>query len=243
VTLHGLIGADAHGQFVSGYLAREKIALHTEIDPQGTERHINLMDATGDRISIYVNYATFEPDIDLAALEPLIAKSDVVALNIINYCRTAIPLVKRAGKPLWIDIHDHDGQATYHQDFVEAADVLFLSSDQMPEYRRFMKAMLTQGKQIVVCTHGKQGATALTAQGWVTLPALTTEVVDTNGAGDSFFSGFLHGYLSGESILTCMRYGAVAAHMTVQSTELYSTDLSPERLEKVYRAHYETDTA
>jgi hypothetical protein len=40
-----------------------------------------------------------------------------------------------------------------------------------------------------------------------------------------------------------MRYGAVAAHMTVQSTELYSTDLSPERLEKVYRAHYETDPA
>jgi sugar/nucleoside kinase (ribokinase family) len=238
VTLHTLLGDDPAGRLVRSYFEREGLQLITEIDPQGTERHINLMDAAGDRMSIYVNYATFEPLIDHKQLTALINASDVVALNIINYCRYLIPLINNAQKPLWIDIHDYDGQATYHQAFVDAADVLFLSSDRMPDYRAFMQRMLTEGKQIVVCTHGKRGATALSPLGWVTIPALTAEVVDTNGAGDSFFSGFLHGYLQGEPLLTCMRYGALVARMSVTSPELCSDQLNLAALDAAYRTTF-----
>lgn len=238
--LHALLGDDAQGAYVRDYIQREGLRLVAESDPQGTERHINLMDAAGDRISIYVQYATFEPLIDQVRLKDLIADADLVALNIINYCRYAIPLVKDAQKPLWIDIHDYDGQSSYHQDFVAAADVLFLSSDRMPDYRAFMQKMLAEGKAIVVCTHGKQGATALSKDGWVTTEALAYEVVDTNGAGDSFFSGFLHGYLEGASILTCMRYGAITAGLSVTSSELFSDKLSPATLKAVYRSTFPT---
>lgn len=236
VTLHALLGDDAQGQLVRDYFQREGLCLVAENDPQGTERHINLMDAAGDRISIYAHAATFEPVIDQGRLELLISGSDVVALNITNYCRYAIPLIKAAHKPLWIDIHDYDGQATYHQAFIDAAEVLFLSSDRMRDYRAFMQRMLAAGKQMVVCTHGKQGATALSRQGWVSAPALATSIVDTNGAGDSFFSGFLHGYLQGESIPTCMHYGAVVASLTVTSPELCSDQLSSETLLTADRA-------
>jgi sugar/nucleoside kinase (ribokinase family) len=45
-------------------------------------------------------------------------------------------------------------------------------------------------------------------------------VIDSNGAGDAFVSGFLHGRLSGRPIEECVRLGAVAgAHAcTVRGT-------------------------
>ena len=211
VTLHALVGDDSPGQSVRHYFHNERLRFEAVRDSNGTERHINLMDGQGDRISIYVNPATFEPDIDLTRLENLIANCDVAVVNIINYCRHALPIAKTHNKPTWIDIHDYDGQSDYHQDFIEGADYLFMSSDQMPDYRPFMQQVIDVGKQLVVCTHGKDGATALSERGWATVPALPAKVVDTNGAGDSFFSGFLHGYLQGKTVETCMHYGARTA--------------------------------
>lgn len=51
---------------------------------------------------------------------------------------------------------------------------------------------MSQGKELIVCTHGSGGATALTKTGeWIELPIISDyKFKDANGAGDSFFSGF-----------------------------------------------------
>jgi sugar/nucleoside kinase (ribokinase family) len=239
VTLHGLIGRDMQGEYIHKLFAAEGIRFAKVIDPRGTERHINLMDAAGDRISIYVNYATFEPMIDTDSVRPLIGEADLVALNIINYGRHLIPAIQAAGKPIWVDIHDYDGAAAYHQPFIDAANVLFMSSDQLPDYTAFMRRMISAGKELVICTHGKDGATGLTRGGvWGTVPAIDTKLVDSNGAGDSFFSGVLHGYLQGHSLQTCMELGTVAAALCVGSRELFSPELSPARLETLHEEYF-----
>jgi sugar/nucleoside kinase (ribokinase family) len=239
VTLHSPIGADAAGELVKRRFQEEGVTFVPEIDPLGTERHINLMDASGDRISIYVNYATRKPQVDYAQLEGLVIVADIVVLNIINYGRYTIPLLKKHAKPIWCDIHNYDGESYYYDEFIAAADVLLMSSEQLPDYPEFMQTMIAKGKELVICTHGKDGATALSKRGvWGTVPALTTELVDSNGAGDSFFSGVLHGYLQNLSLQTCLEYGAIAASLCVNSPELYSEQLSAEHIATLHHQYF-----
>ncbi len=73
---------------------------------------------------------------------------------------------------------EHEGEAVGQRvlrgrDFADAADYLFLSSAAMPDYRAFMSRMIREGKKLVVCTHGRNGSTALDTSGnWVETPIL-----------------------------------------------------------------------
>lgn len=51
--------------------------------------------------------------------------------------------------------------------------------------------LLERGPAVAVVTHGPEGATVLTAEHRVRVPARPVEVVDTVGAGDSFTGGLL----------------------------------------------------
>jgi acarbose 7IV-phosphotransferase len=238
-TFHELIGEDVQGYAIRSYFEQEGLSFVYDNDSQGTKRHVNLMNAEGSRISIFASYGTFEPEINLSAMEKLIAESEFVVLNIINYCRHLIPVIKRHQKPVWCDIHDYDGQNSYHQDFINAADFLFMSSEAMPKYRSFMEDMIADGKQLVVCTRGKDGAIALVPDNqWLEISALPYPVVDTNGAGDSFFAGVLYGYLQQYPIETCMRLGTITAGLCIASRELAHPDLSKGLLHREYQRHY-----
>jgi sugar/nucleoside kinase (ribokinase family) len=237
VVLHAPLGDDQYGQSAAAYLRGAGIDLVADTDPQGTQRHVNLMDAAGRRISIFVVPGSPEPPIDLQRIEALIPQSDYVVLNISDYCRTLIPLIQRHGKPIWTDLHDYDGASEYYRDFVEAADYVFLSSDALPEYRPFMQQLIARGKRLVVCTHGAGGSTALTAAGeWIETPIVATYARrDTNGAGDAFFSGVLYGHSRGLGIRQCLRVGTVVGGLCVTSHELAHAGLS----EALVAAEYE----
>jgi sugar/nucleoside kinase (ribokinase family) len=240
VTLHGLIGEDSYGHKVIDYLAAAGITFLYDIDPRGTQRHLNLMDHAGRRISIFLEPGTFEPAFEALGIERAIPTSDYVVLNISNYCRTIIPAIQRHGKPIWCDIHDYDGQNPYYDDFVRAADYLFMSSDNLRDYRAFMQRMIAQGKQLAICTHGRAGATTLTRDGaWMETPIIPGYVPkDSNGAGDSFFAGFLYGHANGYSTEQSLQLGAVAGGLCVTSAELALPALSPALLEREYLAVY-----
>ncbi|RMF14110.1 MAG: carbohydrate kinase family protein, partial [Gammaproteobacteria bacterium] len=85
-----------------------------------------------------------------------------------------------------------------------------------------IRTLLDEGKALVVCTHGARGAEAHTAEGeQVFQPAEpVTQVVDTNGAGDAFFAGFLAAHLDGQPVAACMERGARQAALCVQSEAL-----------------------
>ena len=240
VTLHAMLGEDEPGARVRATLERGGVRLLFDPDPAGTERHVNLMDADGGRISIYVAYGTFEPALDLDRLERLVPAQDVVALNIQNYARRLIPALLRAGKPIWCDVHDWDGERAYHREFAEAADVLFMSSDAMPQPRPFMERMVAAGKRLVVCSHGREGSTALTPEGrWIETPiAPGFDRRDTNGAGDAFFAGVLYAHLLGFDWEHALRMGTIVAGLCVASEELAHPELSPARAHAEYLRVY-----
>ncbi len=240
VTLHALVGEDDLGRRITRRLADGGVTFVPEPDPQGTERHVNLMADDGGRISIFVSIASSEPRLDMGRLEALVRDHDLVVLNILNYCRRLIPLVRRHRKEIWCDIHDWDGVNPYHRDFVEAADVLFMSSDAMPRWRDLLRERVAAGTRLGVCTHGRDGSTAFTRDGrFLETPILPAcERVDTNGAGDAFFAGFLAAHLDGKPVETCLRWATVTAGLCVSSPELVHPDLSAARVRDDVRKHF-----
>ena len=102
-------------------------------------------------------------------------------------------------------------------------------------------SMVAEGKRLVVCTHGKDGSTALTPlDSWVETPALTAyPVVDTNGAGDAFMAGFLYGHARGYPLERCLRTASIVGGLCVTSRELALPELSPALVEREYSRHFE----
>lgn len=222
VTLWGLLGDDQHADKVREFIESRGITFITDIDPTGTVRHINLMDDAGERISIFANAGSHEFAVDIDPITQPLQEADLVSVTIFNYCRQFLPLLRQLGKPVSIDIHDYDGVNPHHQEFIEAADFLFMSSVRLPEWREFLESRVAAGTKVAVSTQGSAGASGLTAEtGWVDVPAVHVEnVVDTNGAGDAFYAGFMTSWLAGHGLDAAMRRGAETAAAAVQSPDL-----------------------
>jgi len=232
-TLYSILGNDQYGHQIIQHLKDEQVDFIYDFDPKGTERHINIMNELGNRISIFITQSSEFPEMNFNKIEEAIQKTDLIVLNIISYCKQIIPLVKKHKKPVWTDLHDYNDGNPYHEPFIEIADYIFLSSDNLTDYRQTMQNLMQRGKELVVCTHGSQGATALKKNGeWVEQQALTNfKLVDANGAGDNFFSGFLYAFLNHQPLETSMKYGTLTAAYCITSPKLVYDKLTSSFLE------------
>ncbi|MDP4085278.1 MAG: carbohydrate kinase family protein [Bacillota bacterium] len=239
-TLHSIIGKDIFGEKIVKNLEDAGVTFIYDIDPNGTERHINLMDENGGRISIFITQSSSELELNMDKIEKEIKECDLIVLNIIGYTKQLIPLIKKYKKPVWTDLHDYNVGNPYHEDFIEMADSIFVSSDNMKDYRPTMEKWIEQGKELVVCTHGKEGSTALTKEGqWIETSIIKDyKFKDANGAGDSFFSGFLSYYLKGKPIDECLKAGTICAGLCITSNELVFEGLSEEFLNREFEKYY-----
>ena len=239
-TLYSVLGNDHYGKKIMDYLKSEEVDFIINIDNQGTERHINIMDSKGKRISMFITLSSEFPLVNKKILRENIKKCDIVVLNIISYCKEFIPLLRGHKKPVWTDLHDFNEGSLYHKPFIEVSDYIFLSSDNLKNYKKIMQEFIQMGKELVVCTHGEEGATAFTKDGeWIDEPALTGfQIIDTNGAGDNFFSGFLYAYLKEKSIKVCMRYGAICGALCISSQKIVSEKLTANLIEDMYTRYY-----
>lgn len=231
VSFQAVIGSDIYGSFIVEELQSANVRFHPFFVNQ-TERHTNIMDRHGKRISIFQVIADGN-EVDVKEYESLIKEADLICLNIMDYCRRFIPLIKKHRKPIYCDLHDYNLGNPYHQDFIEAADYLFLSSDRMEHYREFMRSMIGIGKKWVVVTHAERGAAAMNRDGeYVEIEADKVPLADTNGAGDNFFSGFLYGFLHGYSLRQCLLLGKFSANLCIQSKKIIDEKLSSETIIK-----------
>ena len=63
---------------------------------------------------------------------------------------------------------------------------------------------------LVAVKLGAEGSMAVLGKERVTSPAVAVEAVDPVGAGDSFDAGFLHQYVQGAGLATCLAHGNLA---------------------------------
>ncbi|MAM87389.1 MAG: carbohydrate kinase family protein [unclassified Hahellaceae] len=235
VHLHSLLGDDAEGRTVQTTIANAGVVLELAANTQAdgalapTEQHVNLMLPEGHRVSIYTHPPASQSDTDWDRFATEANDADIIVVNILEYVRDALPALTRLGKPIWTDLHDYRDGVEYYDCFIEAADVILLSDTNLTDYRATMRKLIERS-ELVICTHGEAGATLLNRAGdWYKQEALKVEkVVDTNGAGDAFFSGFLKGHLSDYPLEACLKLAAACGALAVQSRSLCGEHLSIE---------------
>jgi sugar/nucleoside kinase (ribokinase family) len=98
---------------------------------------------------------------------------------------------------------------------------------------------LAQIVPLVVVKLGAEGAIARRGEERWSSPALKVEVVDPVGAGDSFNAGFLHEYLKGSDVQTCLAAGNLAGALSVTragGTEAFRDAAHREQFLKQHRS-------
>ena len=222
VTLRTHLGSDDAGDEVERVLRCAGLDLVVERSLR-TERHLNLMAADGGRLSLHLDKPGAASEEHRARTATALAASAVALVDLAEESRPLLRRARDAGVPVWCDLHDYDGQNPFHQDFVDAADVLFLNEDGMPDPLPWMRERVAVGTWLVVATQGARGALAVTRDEEVHVPApAVATIVDTNGAGDAFLAGFLLARLGRAALPVAMAAGHRQAARC-----LASADLSP----------------
>lgn len=209
------LGEDSFGELVRRRFADEKLDFSWLPSPAGTTRAVNLVSADGRRMSFYDPRGVAGQRLPEAFYEGWVARSRHVHVCIADHARHVLPVVARHKATISTDLHDWDGVADHHKDFAYAADHVFMSAANLGDRRdATLTDVLTQGRaRTVVATDGARGAYVAVrgGDGVRHFPAVTppAPVVDSNGAGDAFVTGFMSGVLRGDPVEESMRRGLV----------------------------------
>ncbi|MCC8246013.1 carbohydrate kinase family protein [Saccharothrix luteola] len=220
VTLRTVVGDDEAGRSVLDVLDRAGVEVIAEVVDTATEQHLNLMDPHGGRVSIYLELPRLrQAEHDDRALAAL-AAADAAVIDLADHARPLLSAARAAGVPVWCDLHDYDGAAEFHRDFLDAADRVFLNDDAFAD-RDALLVFLKSLDKPAVATLGAEGAVAVGGGGGHQLPPQPLqEIVHNKTAGDAFFSGFLVAHLAGADLAEAMAAGARQAALCLGSAGL-----------------------
>lgn len=116
----------------------------------------------------------------------------VIHTSLNSYIEQDLPLLRKSGVPVSYDFSVRWNDE-YLQQVCPYIDIAFLSCSHLTaeEREREMRKAQSLGAQIVVGTVGEDGSYALHGNHWLYQSAVTTDAVDTMGAGDSYITAFL----------------------------------------------------
>lgn len=209
------IGADPQAELILARYRERGLDFRYLVHDSGTRRSVNLVDPGGRRLSLYDGR---HPD-DLAMPRdfylPHLRQARHVHLTIMPWARALYDDAQALGLKVSTDLHDWDGERAYYHDFARRSDLVFLSTAALQgRHEQVMRQILREGRaEAVVAMAGGQGAFLLTRADQqlrhTSCADLRRPIVDSNGAGDAFVAGFLHGYFEGRAPHACMQLGAI----------------------------------
>jgi acarbose 7IV-phosphotransferase len=221
VALHTVVGADEAGARVLDVLRDHGVHLFADTDGGRTERHVNLMDAGGGRLSIYLDVPDPPSAPPGGAALAALAAADVAVIDLAEYARPWLAAALEVGVPIVVDLHDYDGLGLWHAPWRDAGSMAFCNDDKLPDPEPFLRALVERGAEVAVATRCARGAIGVDRSGSVEIQAVPVEtVVDTNGAGDAFVAGFLVSRLAGADLRASLEAGAAQAARCLSSPGL-----------------------
>lgn len=210
VDLVTMTGNDFSAEYVNNKMEEIGVSTeHVKRTLKETPNSVVLYDEEGKR-QIYcdlkdVQEATYQFD------KQLYENADIVVACNTNFNRELLKKAKTAGKIIATDVHVlSDVHDEYNRDFMQYADLLFLSDENInTDYREFLMDIENNYQnEIIVLGMGAKGALMYVKdeQKFYELEAVSNlKVVNTVGAGDALFSSFLHYYAKGISPLECLK--------------------------------------
>lgn len=213
VELFSFTGNDMESDFIFSELNKDGIsANHIERNLKATPVSAIFYDESARR-KIYCDLKDIQ-DVkpDISCIKNQIEKADIVASCNINFSRPLMKAAKDAGKTIATDVHVLSNiYDDYNREFLEYADIVFLSDENLPSPREeFLTALKSAyGMKIIIMGCGADGALLYerTKDTILHFPAAKPErIVNTAGAGDALFSCFIHFYAGGLSAESALQY-------------------------------------
>lgn len=242
VTLASIIGTDFPAAYIRQELAGAGIdTAHLEPLLDQTPSSVVLYDGEGKR-QIYCDLKDIQ-ERSYGFPENICAGVDLVAACNINFNRLLLRQAKAAGKTVATDVHVLGNiEDDYNREFMECADILFLSDEAVGEdYRGFLWALAERyGCAVIVLGRGGRGAAMyVRAENRLyELPAVQVgPVVNTVGAGDALFSAFVHGWAEGRTPLEALIRAELFASAKIRVSGASKGFVSEEALEALYVRH------
>ncbi|RJP62791.1 MAG: carbohydrate kinase family protein [Ignavibacteriales bacterium] len=98
---------------------------------------------------------------------------------------------------------------------------------------------LGKHSKVVMIKLGSKGSLCKTGKETLKTTVFNVNPVDTTGAGDSFNSGFLYGYVNGKDLKACVMYGSACG--AIATTKIGGTSASPDfnEMQKFLAGHTE----
>lgn len=216
VTLLSMTGEDFGAEYIRSQLKKSRIATdHILPVLRQTPSSVVLYDGQGRR-QIYCDLKDMQ-ETGYPFPEDICRGCDLVVATNTNFNRPLLRLAKAAGVPIATDVHVLSNlYDDYNRDFLENADILFLSDEGIGEdFGGFLWALKeTYGPRIIVLGRGGKGAAMYlrdTDAIYTLGPRYAGPVVNTVGAGDALFSAFVHYYAKGLSPLEALDHAQLFA--------------------------------
>lgn len=212
----GKVGADMHGDFLRLTLAEKNVNLQGLIRDETvftTLAFVELSDA-GERSFSFAR----KPGADTCLRPEELDKSLLESTRIFHFgslslthepsrsaTLEAVRLAKKSGAiisydpnyraPLWSGVKEAEEQM---RSVLGQVDIIKISDEETAlltgkeDVRDAVQVLLDKGIPCVVVTLGKQGALVAVQGDSAVVPGFETDVVDTTGAGDAYWGGFLY---------------------------------------------------
>lgn len=236
VTLTSITGSDFQASYIQEQIKSDGLdpSLIKPILKQ-TANSVVLYDSEGNR-QIYCDLKDIQ-ETSYHFPENICNGTDLVAACNINFNRELLHLAHEADIPIATDVHVlTDVRDSYNREFMEFADILFLSDERIEgNYQDFLHALAKEYPcRIIVLGRGSKGAAMYRRDRnqIYDLPAIFVgTVVNTVGAGDALFSAFIHFYAKGLDPLCCLERAQYFAAAKIRTTGAANGFITEDMLE------------
>jgi acarbose 7IV-phosphotransferase len=248
VRLISIIGADAVGDLVRTALDHDGLGTSFVVGGASqTAQSVILYDPDGRR-QIHTDLKDIQDRaLPPEVLERALAGVDLVVACNINFSRPLLGLARARGIPVVTDLHAiRDLENPYDTDFLDHADVIFFSHEQLQVQPEDVISSLFERfpARFVIVGLGDRGA-LFADRGKVVqhVPAVQTRpILSTVGAGDALLSGFVHGFTDGLEPREALRRAVVFASWKIGEVGAATGFVSHAELEGFYLKNTVLDT-
>lgn len=240
----GKLGNDEVGEFYRSDLAKngvQPIILPSSlmsgcctvlITPDGERTFCTYLGASSDLSADDIHLETFS-GYDIFHIEGYMVQNHALI-------EKAIRLAKETGLKVSIDLASYN-VVNDNREFLKTlienyVDIVFANEDESFAYTGLQPeeavAYISKQCKIAVVKVGKRGSYVQKGEERHHIGAITSNCLDSTGAGDLYAAGFLHGLSNGFDIRRCAEIGTVAAGRVV---EIVGTKLSEETWDEIRR--------